>query len=125
MKTTIITILAIAASFNTSFANVTPVSELSIITSPTFELSVTHASQKAFFKVSNYNEVNNALEFVTADVMNYIQIFDEEGKLKYQLPVMSNKLKISTKLFKTGAYKIGFITKENTTIQFTNLTVNK
>jgi len=125
MKTIIITVLAITASFNMSFANVTPISELSIITTSTYELSVTHASQKAFFKVSNYNEANNTLEFVTADVMNYIQIFDEEGKLKYQLPVMSKKLKISTKLFRTGAYKIGFITKDNTTIQFTNLTVNK
>lgn len=106
-----------------SFANVTPV--LALISSSSIELSVNHISQKDFFRVSIYDETKEALEFVTADIMNYVQIFDEDGQLKYQLPVMSNKLRISTKIFKTGSYRIGFITKENTTIQYTNLTVNK
>ena len=81
-------------------------------------------AQKAFFQVAEYNAESEAIKFVTADFVNYLQIFDANNKLVYQLPVMSNKLRISKKMFKSGTYKIGFITKENTTIQFTNLTVN-
>ena len=124
MKTFTTTILLIIATATISFSNITPESELSIITSAAVELSVVNVLQKDFFQVAEYNSELEALEFVTADQINYLQIFDESGKLKYQLPVMSNKLKVSKKLFKEGNYKIGFITKDNTTIQFTNLKVN-
>ena len=124
MKTLIVTIIFAVTMISSSFASVTPESELSLIASPTVELSVVNAAQKDFFQVAEYNSTMDVLHFVTADYVNYLQIFDEAGKLVYQLPVMSNKLKISKKMFETGAYKIGFITKNNTTIQFTNLTVN-
>ena len=124
MKTLIVTIIFAVTMISSSFASVTPESELSLIASPTVELSVVNVAQKDFFQVAEYNSTMDVLHFVTADFVNYLQIFDEAGKLMYQLPVMSNKLKISKKMFETGAYKIGFITKNNTTIQFTNLTVN-
>ena len=124
MKTLIVTIIFAVTMISSSFASVTPESELSIIASPTVELSVVNVAQKDFFQVAKYNSEMDALEFVTADYVDFLQIFDESGKLVYQLPVMSNKLKISKKMFETGAYKIGFITKNKTTIQFTNLTVN-
>jgi len=125
MKTFTTTLLIILAATTISYSsNVIPESELSIITTASVELSVVNAQQKDFFQVAQYNMEMDALEFVTAESINYLQIFDESGKLKYQLPVMSNKLKISKKMFKQGTYKIGFITKENTTIQFTNLKVN-
>jgi len=125
MKTFTTTLLIILAAATISYSsNVIPESELAIITTASVELSVVNAQQKDFFQVAQYNMEMDALEFVTAESINYLQIFDESGKLKYQLPVMSNKLKISKKMFKQGTYKIGFITKENTTIQFTNLKVN-
>ena len=125
MKTFTTTLLIILAAATISYSsNVIPESELSIITTASVELSVVNVQQKDFFQVAQYNMEMDVLEFVTAESINYLQIFDESGKLKYQLPVMSNKLKISKKMFKQGTYKIGFITKENTTIQFTNLKVN-
>jgi len=124
MRTLIVIIIFAITMITTSFASVTPDSELSLIASPTVELSVVNVAQKDFFQVAAYNSQMDALEFITADYVNYLQIFDEAGKLVYQLPVMSNKLKISKKMFDTGTYKIGFITKNNTTIQFTNLKVN-
>jgi len=125
MKTFTTTLLIILAAATISYSSkVVPESELFIITTASVELSVVNAQQKDFFQVAQYDMEMDALEFVTAESINYLQIFDESGKLKYQLPVMSNKLKISKKMFKQGTYKIGFITKENTTIQFTNLKVN-
>ncbi len=124
MKAFIISLVIGIATATTSFASVTPESELSIINTASVELTVINVLQKEFFQTATYNSQLDALEFVTADYVNYLQIFDESGKLVYQLPVMSNKLKISKKMFDQGVYKIGFITKNNTTIQFTNLKVN-
>jgi len=124
MRTSILIFFFAVSTFATSFASNTPASELSIISSTKVELSVVNVLQKDFFKVADYNTEMDALEFVTKDYVNYIQIYNAEGKLAYQLPVMSNKLKISRKMFKSGAYKIAFLTKNNKSIQFTNLTVN-
>ena len=124
MRTLSISLFFLVATMTASFASVIPKSELSIIASAAVELSVVNVAQKAFFQVAEYNAESEAIKFVTADYVNYLQIFDANDKLVYQLPVMSNKLRISKKMFKSGTYKIGFITKENTTIQFTNLTVN-
>jgi hypothetical protein len=124
MKTFIASLVIGITVITSSFATVTPESELSIINTTAVELNVVNVLQKDFFQTAEYNSQLEALEFVTADYVNYLQIFDESGKLMYQLPVMSNKLKISKQLFEQGAYKIGFITKNNTTIQFTNLKVN-
>jgi putative sterol carrier protein len=125
MKTFITTIIIAVTMLTTSFASVTPKSELSLIASAKVELSVVNVAQKDFFQVAEFDASMDVLHFVTADYVNYLQVFNEAGKLVYQLPVMSNKLKISKKMFAKGAYKIGFITKNNTTIQFTNLMVNE
>lgn len=125
MKNIILSLVILAFTASTSFAtNVIPESELSIISVEKIELSVVNISQKDFFQVAQYNSEMDALDFVTKDKVNYIQIYSSEGKLQYQLPVMSNKLKVSRKMFEKGAYKIAFITKNNTTIQFTNLQIN-
>lgn len=124
MKAFILSLVIGIAAATTSFASVTPESELSIIHTAAVEVNVVNVLQKDFFQTAAYDMQLDALEFVTADYVNYLQIFDEAGKLVYQLPVMSNKLKISKKLFNQGTYKIGFITKNNTTIQFANLKVN-
>ena len=126
MKNFILSLILSAAIFSTASAtSVTPDSELAIVSSAKVEVSVLNVMQKDFFQVADYNSDMDALDFVTKDKINFIQIFNEKGELEYQLPVMSNKLKISMKMF-TGesAYKIGFITKNNTTIQFTNLKIN-
>ena len=124
MKTFITTIIIAVTMLSSSYASVTPDSELSLISSAKVELSVVNVAQKDFFQVAEYDASQDVLHFVTADYVNYFQVYDEAGKLLYQLPVMSNKLRVSKKMFELGAYKIGFITKNNTTIQFTNLTVN-
>ena len=59
-----------------------------------------------------------------ADEIKYIQIFTVNGTLKYQLPVMSNKLRISKKLFNKGEYRLGFIMEGNKSIEFTGVKVN-
>ena len=126
MKALILSLIVTVLTTTASIASVTPTpkSELSIINSERVELAVVNVAQKDFFEVAQYNANMDALDFVTKDYVTYIQIFNAAGKLQYQLPVMSNKLKISRKMFDQGNYKLAFITKNNTTIQFTDLKVN-
>ena len=125
MKNLVLSFLFLASALTASFANnASPESELSVLSTAKVEMNVMNVAQKDFFQVAQYNDKLETLDFVTKDKINYIQVFSTDGKLQYQLPVMSNKLKISMKMFDEGTYKLGFITKNNTTIQFTNLKVN-
>lgn len=83
---------------------------------------VLNVQQKSFFKYADYNPSDDALEFVTKDKVKYIRIY-KNSKLMYQLPVMSNKLKIARAMFSQGTYNIGFITDAGQTINFTQLEI--
>jgi len=87
-----------------------------------FYMAETAASD--FFSHAGFNTETDNVEFVTKDEIKYLQIFNQKGKLQYQLPVMSNKLKISRKMFNTGVYKIGFIVQGGNNIEFSNLKFN-
>lgn len=121
----LITLLSIFAFLSTStFASHTnPESSKDIINTTTVKMSVVNIQQKAFFTNASYNTQNDVLEFVTKDKVNYLQIFKGD-RLEYQLPVMSNKLKISKALFKDGNYKLGFITQSGKKIEFANLEIH-
>lgn len=95
-----------------------------IIKTSTLTVSLTSIEQKAFFKRANYDERKDNLEFEATEKIKYIQIFNNEGKLKYQIPVMSHSVFISRRLFKSGSYQLGFMLEGNPKIQFTNVEVN-
>lgn len=123
MKKSILTIV-LAIMTTLVCATGTPDSSKTIITHDSFEMSVMELEQKAFFEIAAYNNAQDALEFVTKEKIAYIQIV-KDNQLEYQLPVMSNKLKIGRALFGKGIYKIGFITEGGKKIEFTQLEVHK
>jgi len=127
MKKLILSFAILTATMLTSFASngpVSPVESLNIFKTSAVEFYVQDMSSKDFFTYANFNDITDNVEFVTKDDIKYIQIFRQNGKLQYQLPVMSNKLKISRKMFKQGTYKIGFIVEGGESITFSNLKFN-
>ena len=98
--------------------------ELTIIKTAEVEVSLLHISQKKFFKTAEYNLKSNSLDFITAEKIHYIRIYTQQGELKYQLPVLSNKVRISKKLFKRGEYRLGFVVEGQKVIEFTNVKIN-
>lgn len=121
----IITVLSIFIIANTSLtASGNPVAAKLLFAKSDMAMSVMRVDQKSMFKHADYNAKLDALEFVTKDKIAYIQIV-KGNKLQYQLPVMSNKLKIGRAMFGKGIYKIGFITTEGKKIEFTQLEVHK
>jgi len=63
------------------------------------------------------------LSFKTVDKIKYIQVYNDQNKLLYQIPILSNKLEISKGLFETGLYKLNFYFSENVDVLSTQIKI--
>lgn len=70
-----------------------------------------------------YIESEDHLEFNTEDVIDMIQIFDSKGNLEFQLPVLSNQIRIGKSLFDKGEYKLGFLLSDQNSLEFAKVKV--
>ena len=103
MKKLILSFVIAVTTLSMSFASSGPVGPvalaetLNVYKTAEVEFYLTSEAQRDFFTFANFNTATDNLEFVTKEDIKYLQIFEQNGKLLYQLPVMSNKLKISKK----------------------------
>ena len=74
------------------------------------------------FRAVFFNEDNHALHFQTNNKINMVQIYDEDGAIKFQLPVESKHMVFKKNLLSEGQYKIGFILQNDPTVHFTKIT---
>lgn len=120
-------VLLIAAFFvsmtTVSFASIIPAESTLIIKTAEVEVSLSDVVQRDFFQVARFTKETNSLDFVTADKIQSIQIFDGNGELKYMLPVLSRKVRISKKMFNKGDYKLGFVMDGQKVIEFTGVKI--
>jgi len=72
---------------------------------------------------ADYNADNETLDFTTKSDISMIQIFDLDGTMVFQLPVMSNYVQINKNLFDKGSHKLGFIMQGTNQIHFTHVTI--
>jgi len=84
------------------------------------EITVT---ELAIFNSASFDAETEHLLFNTADDISVIQIFDTEGNLEFQLPVMSNQVKINKNLFGEGTFNLGFLIKGDSQVHFSTVTV--
>lgn len=122
MKTILIFLIALF-NFSFAYASGDPAEPLVIHETSTLEVQVTNSSQTDFFHHSTFNFDSNNLEFETENEITFVQIFDKDGKLSFQLPVMSNKLTIGRSIFGSGDYKLGFIIKGMDEVQFADIKI--
>ena len=60
---------------------------------------------------------------MTKDEISVIQIFDANGNLEFQLPVMSNQVKINKNLFGEGRFKLGFLVEGDSQIHLSDVII--
>ena len=116
----LIFVLAAATSF-TSFASTTPVKAVKVFENAAATVTIDEADAE-LFEVAEYNANGNFVFETTSDI-DFIQIFNAEGTLEFQLPVMSDKVTIGNGLIEKGDYKLGFMVQGSTTIHFTDVSV--
>ena len=121
---TIITIIAVLA-FSMMNASTNPEKSNVVFSSENVEVKVSNDQSHDFFDISAFNFEENNLQFETKNEISFIQIFDEEGRLSIQLPIMSNKLKIGKSVFGKGDFKIGFLMVGESQIQFADVKFKK
>ena len=113
-STIILAIFTITAAFATTVPEVIISNE---------EMTIVDMSSDKFITSSNYNSAISNLEFITDQDISVIQIYNEQGVLEFQLPVMSKNVKINKNLFVQGEYKLGFLLEGNAEVQFTQVNI--
>lgn len=79
---------------------------------------------KKIFTSADYNFASETFEFETKSEISVVQVYDIEGEIIFQLPVMSNHLKIKKNIFEEGEYQLGFVLEGETTVNFTKVHIN-
>lgn len=118
MKNLITIIAALTLTVSTAFATTTP--EALITTENVVVVSI---GQLDFFTSAEFDAETDNLSFTTSDNISVIQIFNAEGEMEFQLPVMSDNVKINKNLFGTGEYKLGFVLEGQSQLHTTLVTV--
>jgi len=104
-------------------ANGNPTKANFLLESTKYDISVSNLSSKSVFLKTLFDGESENLSFELNGNISFVQIFDGEEKLLYQLPVMSNKLTIGSSLFAKGKYKLGFMLSGTEKIHFTEIKV--
>jgi len=87
------------------------------------EVEVTTYGDPDFFKSAVYNVESEVIAFTTTYDISILQIFDNQGNMTFQLPVMSNNVLINKNLFKKGKYKLGFVAEGDNRIYFSSIAI--
>ena len=119
MKNLIITFATILLAATATFASVTPES---IIAEK--EVEVMSVENTKIFTAATYNQTSQNLEFTTQSDIEFIQIYDAQGNVAFQLPVQSNIVKINKNLFDKGVSKLGFKMDQTSETYYTSVKVN-
>ena len=124
MKNLILSAMMCFSILCTAYASTDPIEILKVISSKKVELTLNDVGQLELFEDAIYLPQANVIKFETKATIEFIQVFDSEGVMVYQLPVKSKKVRISKSLFSKGSYKLGFMLANESEISFTNLKVN-
>lgn len=118
MKNLIFTFTILTITFTSLIANTTP--EV-IVSSAAVEVVAVESIE--IFTDAGFDADTENLVFSTTGAMSVVQIFNPEGTLEFQLPVMANKVQINKNLFGEGEYKLGFVLEGQSQVHFTQVTV--
>jgi hypothetical protein len=89
------------------------------------EIKVLDEASLENFVSFNYELKSKAVHFETVESIEFIQIFDLDEKLLFQVPVLSNKLQLGKELLESGKFKIGFTFSGLDGVHFIHLKLNQ
>ena len=116
MKNIISTLVITTIFLTSAFASIAP--ETNIIAN-----EMVTATEIEILSSASYDSENETIEFQTASNISVVQIYDHEGNMEFQLPVMSNNVTLSMNLFSEGDYKVGFIVEGDSNIHYSIVSI--
>lgn len=118
MKNLITIFAALTVTLSSAFASSTPV----VVFSSTV-VEVVSIEALDFLTKADFNSETQNLSFTTTTNISVVQIFNSNGDLEFQLPVMTNDVQINKNLFDKGEYKLGFILEGQTEVHLAKVTI--
>ena len=118
MKNLITTLLIAILTSTVALSNTTPEVLIS-----EFDFEVVSVGALEIFVSAEFDAQSENLIFDTNKSMTVVQIFNEDGDLEFQLPVMSNNVQINKNLFDKGSYKLGFVIEGDAGVHFTTVNI--
>jgi len=123
MKSLLLVLSSVVFSLTVASATNYPAGNITFLEDESMEVDIDHTTSD-FLLTATYNTRQSRLEFTSVSDIKFIQIFSSDNELQYQLPVLSNKVKISKSLFPgSGDYKLGFMIEGEEAIQFTSVKI--
>lgn len=111
-------IIVLGSSFKSD-----PIEVATLISNDNIEMTLVDMEQIYFFKSAEFFESSNLISFKTTDEIQYIQVFNSNNVMEYQLPILSNKVTISKSLFSKGSYRLAFLFKNQKSVLFSDLVI--
>jgi len=109
---------------NSAQASIVPVEKkdkkVYLLKTESLKISINSEIQKDL--TARFNTTNESLEFESAHKISYIQIF-KDSEMLYQLPVMSETVKIGKSIFDNGEYQVGFLLQGKKEVVLTNISI--
>lgn len=124
MKTIVNNLFALLITVS-AFANGTPTKTTTLLETSKMEITLVNADDVNVFESTIYSDVNESLSFNLNDEITFVQIFDQDETMMYQLPVMSDKLTIGSSLLAEGKYKFGFMLSKTEKIHFAQILIKE
>jgi hypothetical protein len=90
---------------------------VAMLTTSTTTVSVEKSEKKIFMSVEMTKD-QNSLKFKTYKNIAFVQVYSEDGRIEFQLPVEATNVRLKKNLFETGKYKLGFKIKGETELHF-------
>jgi len=120
MKNLILIFALVLSSIAVSSANTNPESSIVILKSETVTVS---SASSDLISLASFNTNESSLDFETFENVAFVQIFNAEGDLEFQLPVSSDKIRINKNLFGTGQFKLGFLLENSSALKFAEVNI--
>ena len=116
MKNLISTLVITTIFLTSALASINP--EADIISN-----EVATVTSLEILSSASFDSESESFEFQTLTDITLIQIFDNQGNMEFQLPVMSNSVKLNKNLFSTGEYKLGFVIEGDSNVHLSTVTI--
>jgi len=120
MKNLILSLVLVLVTISVSSANNNPESSIVLFENEKITVSTTDNN---LISLADFNVNESSFDFKTFESVDFIQIYNSNGNLEFQLPVSSDKVRISKNLFGLGNYKVGFLLKGSGDIKFAEVKI--
>ncbi|MDA8693366.1 hypothetical protein N9L92_04825 [Saprospiraceae bacterium] len=123
MKKLILIPILLFSLLSIAVANNDSGNPVKLLSSESISVSIDDTEISTFVSATMTSD-NNNFEFKTNKEIKFVQIFDANGLISFQLTVGSKKVRINKNLFDKGDYKLGFKVEGDDKLHYANVNLN-